>query len=294
MHPPRKTGVTLSSTLYYSNFRRKLILAALAVLLGAGWWSLARAQATCVPGAGADWMASSDPLAARVRPAECVSVDQSPPDFGWPELSADAQYFVTLTYPDGSRRTRTASANWSNWDEVLPAGTYTWTVQVSNASGTQQSRPRKFIVGPNATPFLVPDGPTLLAAISAKAHPRSAPSAATLATMKSQRQQAVTDLIWDVSGRFSNPLPADPVSSAYDASFDATKYTLNSLPAYLSSPIDTHYADALRRVLNLAAWSPTGTTAYTKPGMDMASRQIAWTLAWGYDVLAPRLDSSQK
>src|SRR5258706_4405665 len=136
-------------------------------------------------------MIRSDRQAAGTCPAKAVAVEQPPPDFGWRELSADSQYFVTLTYPNGAQRTRTASQNWINWDEVLPAGTYTWTVQASNAQGTQASRPRKFIVGANATPFLIPDGPTMLSSAAAKAHPRSLPPAATLAPMKAQRQQAV-------------------------------------------------------------------------------------------------------
>ena len=134
MHPSKMARAILSpKPPYRSDLYRSLTAAALALILGAGWWSHARAQATCVPGSGADWMISSDPLAARIRPAECVAVEQTPPDFGWPELSADSQYFVTLTYPNGAQRTRTASQNWINWDEVLPAGTYTWTVQASNA-----------------------------------------------------------------------------------------------------------------------------------------------------------------
>src|SRR5689334_14881845 len=234
-----------TETKSFRNWRHLMIGGALAVLLGAGYWSAAKAQssapATCAPGSGADWMASSDQLAAQIRPLECASVEQTPPDFGWPELSADAQYFVTITYPDGHQRTRTASQNWINWDEVLPAGTYSWSVQANTSQGMQASRARKFVVGPNATPFLVPDGPTMLASVSRKSHPRSLPPAATLSSMKSQRAQAVSDLLVDVSGRFSNPLPADPTSSAYDASFDEAKYTLNAVVAYVYSGQSSSY-----------------------------------------------------
>ena len=71
-----------------------------ALLLAAGLTFAAQAQ-TCVPGATADWMVTSDQLAAPIRPAECASVEQSPPDFGWPDSSPDGVYQVTLTYPDG-------------------------------------------------------------------------------------------------------------------------------------------------------------------------------------------------
>ena len=95
-----------------------------ALLLAAGLPFAAQAQ-TCVPGATADWMATSDQLAAPIRPAECASVEQSPPDFGWPDISSDGVYQVTLTYPDGHAKTLAAAQNWINWDEVLPPGSYT-------------------------------------------------------------------------------------------------------------------------------------------------------------------------
>jgi len=73
-----------------------------------------------------DWTASIPPSSSSVRvwPADCATVVQSPPDFSWPDLSPDAQYSVTLTYPDGRVRSLEALRNWINWDEVLPAGDY--------------------------------------------------------------------------------------------------------------------------------------------------------------------------
>src|SRR6266404_91991 len=107
-----------------------------ALLLAVGLPFAAQAQ-TCVPGATADWMATSDQLAAPIRPAECASVEQSPPDFGWPDISPDGVYQVTLTYPDGHAKTLAATQNWINWNEVLPAGTYSWQVQLTDSSGTR-------------------------------------------------------------------------------------------------------------------------------------------------------------
>ena len=43
-----------------------------------------------------DWMDADDPLAARVRPGDCATVEQSPPDFGWPQLHDLARYEMTL------------------------------------------------------------------------------------------------------------------------------------------------------------------------------------------------------
>ena len=97
-------------------------------------------------------MVTSDVLAAPVRPAECASVEQSPPDFSCPDLSSDARYVVTLTYPDGQVKSRGLDQNWMNWHEVLPPGKYTWRVQVTNAAGTQTSRTRRFTVDPDEEP----------------------------------------------------------------------------------------------------------------------------------------------
>jgi hypothetical protein len=51
----------------------------------------------------------------RVWPADCATVQQSPPDFSWPEPSFDAQYQVSLTYPDGRTRRNGVAHNWINW-----------------------------------------------------------------------------------------------------------------------------------------------------------------------------------
>ena len=172
--------------------------AAFTLLLVAGWPFAARAQ-TCVPDTTPDWMVSI-PLgysSAQVWPADCATVQQTPPGFSWPDLSADAQYQVSLTYPDGHTRSNTAARNWINWDEVLPAGSYTWQVQATNANGTQQSRPRRFTVDAAAVAFLVPDWTALFDLATAKAHPRAFPDPTTAQTMINQRQ---TELGMVISG----------------------------------------------------------------------------------------------
>src|SRR5689334_20739043 len=98
----------------------------LPLLLAAGLPFTAGAQ-TCVPDTTPDWI-TSIPIyisSAQVRPTDCATVQQTPPDFSWPDLSPDAQYQVTLTYPDGRTRSNTVARNWINWDEILPAGAYT-------------------------------------------------------------------------------------------------------------------------------------------------------------------------
>ena len=264
--------------------------AGLALLLFAAWHGVA--AASCVPLTGSDWMVSNDPLAARIRPGDCATVEQSPPDFGWPDLSNDASYEVTVTYPGGATKTLPASQNWLNWNEKLPAGAYSWRVQVTSSGGTKMSQPRRFVVPANATPFLVPPTATLLNRVTSKARPRGLPDASMLSAMAGQRQSAISALVSEVNGKIGNALPNEPSSSVDDEVHTECKQTLKSLTAYIYTRQDSHYNDALRRVMNLASWDPRGSTSYAN--VDMASRFLAWTVALGYDWLSPRMTSTQK
>src|SRR5438309_4676797 len=170
-----------------------------AIVLAASLPSAASAQ-TCVPDPTPDWMTSL-PL----RPADCATVEQTPPDFSWPDLSPDAQYQVTLTFQDGTTRTRMASQNWINWDEVLPPGAYTWQVQAANASGIHISKLRRFTVGAGAIPFVVPDWTVLFNRATARPHPRALPDPATMQTMISQRQTEFALLAGQVDSQLADP-----------------------------------------------------------------------------------------
>jgi hypothetical protein len=223
-------------------------------------------------------------------------VEQTPPDLSWPDLSPDAQYQLLLTYPDSSFRTVPVAHNWINWDEVLPAGSYTWQVQVSNAKGTWNSNPRRFTVDASAVPFVVPDWNILFQRAAAKAHPRALPDAATLATMLQQRQVGRNQLLQDVNGHLADALPPEPHGPSKDdieaAALSACRLALNAAFAWVATRNETYLADALRRNLGLAAWDPHGTTSYANA--DQGSRLIAWTLALAYDWLWPSLDSDQR
>lgn len=250
------------------------------------------AAQSCTPNTNEDWMAKAaagDPVAQDIRPRDCDTVQQTPPDFRWPDVIKSGGYSVTLTYPDGRVRTLPAVQNWINWDEVLPAGTYAWSVSYSGGSA---SNARKFMVDGNSVAFLVPNIGTLIKTLEAKPHPRSLPDAATLATIKSQRASAISSLLRDVGGRTSASVPSAG-GSANDA-FNYSKYAVSSIMACVLSGQGTYCSDAIRRVMNLASWSPTGPTAYTASGVDMAARYLTWTLALGYDWLYPQLSAAQR
>jgi hypothetical protein len=265
-----------------------------ALVLVAALPLAARAQ-TCVPQTTQDWMASTG-SSAPVRPADCATVEQSPPDFSWPDLSADAQYTVTLTYPDGHSRSSAAAQNWINWDEVLPAGNYTWQVQAANAAGTQLSQARRFTVAAGAVAFLVPAWNVLFDRAAAKAHPRALPDAATLATMLEQRQPGLNLLLGKVDAQLDAAPEPEPTSASVaviEAQSNAqAARTLNAAFAWVATGQERYFLDALRHAQHLASWDPRGTTSHASA--DQASRQIAWTLTLAYDWLAPRLDTNQK
>jgi heparinase II/III-like protein/uncharacterized protein DUF4962/Big-like domain-containing protein len=268
---------------------------AMTLLLVAGSLSSARAQ-SCVPDTTPDWMVLSS-SSAPVRPADCARVEQTPPDLSWPDLSFDAQYRVILTYPDGHSKTLTAPQNWINWDEVLPAGAYTWQVQVTNSNGTQISRARRFTVDAAAVPFLVPDWTVLFNRATSILHPRALPDMGTAQIMIGQRQAEFALLLYQVDGRLAESVPAEPPPGAsipviVEATDLACRKALAAALGWHVSHREDHLADAVRRALNLASWNPGGTTSYANA--VEASRQIAWTLTLAYDWLYARLDHDQK
>jgi hypothetical protein len=248
----------------------------------------------CAQDAPDDWMAVKDPLAAQVRPRDCAAVEQTPPDFSWPDISRDARYEVTLTYPDGRKKTVAAPQNYLNWPEVLPAGRYSWKVK----AGERESRARKFMVSESSQPFVVRDMKVLAAALASKPHPRGLPDEATLKKMARERDAGLAKLLREVDGKTRTPLPREPDgpnAGSNDANvFDEAKRALNSLQAYVLTRNDKYYADALRRLQNMASWNPAGRTSFTTERMDRSARFMTFVLALGYDWLHPRLDAAAK
>ena len=271
--------------------------AVVALVLAAGLPLSAKAQA-CTPDATPDWMTSVPASVSSVllRPADCATVEQTPPDISWPDLSADAGYQVTLTYPDGTASTRTASQNWISWDEALPAGSYTWQVRVTNSSGTQTSRARRFTVAANAVPFVVPDWTVLFDRAAVKPHPRALPDPATAQAMISQRQAEFGLLFAKVDTQLDDPVVSEPPATSKALIMAVTDLESNralaAALAWLVTNNEAYFADALMRSLNLASWDPQGSTSHASD--DEVSRKIAGTLALAYDWLFQRLDAAQK
>jgi hypothetical protein len=242
-----------------------------------------------------DLLVTTNPGDTMIRPRECSTVEQSPPDFSWPALSDPGvsprqytlPYQVTLTYPDSHTESRIATYNWLNWNATLPAGNYTWTVTHAG----QTSLPRQFTVGANALPFVVPDMTSVIHDLQYKLHPRGLPDDTTLWAMRYQRGSALAALRGQVSSYLGEALPGSGAQGDGSANYDSySMKALWSLMAYVYDRTDTYKEDAKRRVLNLASWDPRGPTAID----DQESLLLAWVVTLGYDWLGPALTQAEK
>jgi hypothetical protein len=258
---------------------------------------LAALGQSCVPDPTPDWI-TQVPMSAspvNVRPADCAVVEQTPPDFSWPDHDPKARYTVTLAYPDGSARSLAAPQNWINWDEALPPGDYAWRVRLESGGTLLDSRARRFTVGAGAVPFVVPPADTLFMRAASKPRPRALPDAVTAQAMLAERQAGLAQLYARVDAGLAAPLAPEPTGLPQDVAWLAHEESLRTLEAalaWLATWREEYFAEALRHALNLAAWDPLGSTSYA--AADQASREIAWTLALAYDWLHPWLDANER
>ncbi len=250
--------------------------------------------------ATSDWLVGKDLLAAPIQPADCMTVEQTPPDFGWPDQGPNAKYRFTLLFPDGQSRTRELARNWMAWPEPLAPGKYGWRVEVfRNAqSAGEAGRIRHFTVGKEARPFVVPDAHELYLRAATLQHPRALPRGAEkeglMGALLNERQAGVKGLLGDVEEHLRRALPAEPSmqlssGSIESTTHDAMRSLIKSAFAWVVSRNDKYLQDAKRRALHVAAWNPRGATSFTKA--DQAGREIAWSLTlvydWLYDELKP-------
>src|SRR5258706_14739611 len=119
---------------------------------------LAAAHAThAACGAQSDFLARADALLAPVRPVDCSTLYQTPPEITWPAQEKDGAYTLTLRFPDGRVEKLATPRNSALWPRALPPGSYSW---ILTAMGNQEaeSEPRTFTIHSAATEFVVPSG----------------------------------------------------------------------------------------------------------------------------------------
>lgn len=279
----------------------KACLAMLLLLLAgqASGAQVASSQPACSQTAS-DWLAGKDLLAAPIQPADCTTVAQTPPDFGWSDQGPGAKYRFTLFFPDGKSRTRDTDKNWMAWPESLEPGEYGWRVEVfrKTQSTGEAGRVRHFTVSQGAVPFVVPDVHELYHRAAALPHPRALPRGVEkeglMGALLKERQMGVKVLLSDVENHLHRALPAEPSMQLSSGSIesithDEMRSMVKSAFAWVVSRNGNYLEDAKRRALSVAAWNPHGSTSFTKA--DQAGREIAWSLAlvydWLYDELKP-------
>lgn len=121
--------------------RRPTAILASVLVAAAALFALGKAHAAC--GEQRDFFARQDPLLTSVRPVDCATLLDTPPQFTWPLQEGRNTYTVALRFPDGHTEQRSTTRNWLSWDHPVPAGDYTWHVNVSGAKRTA-SAPRIF------------------------------------------------------------------------------------------------------------------------------------------------------
>jgi hypothetical protein len=242
-------------------------------------------------------LAPSDPTLAPVRPPDCSTVTQTPPEFTWPPRNGSNTYEVVLKLPGGKVEKRTTSRNWLLWGRTLPPGDYSWQVKVSG-DGNYTARSNRFTIAPNPTPFLVPAGETLLKNARAAKRPRTWSRDVTrpMSGLEAERVGGFRRLVTEVGDKMAAPVQPEPRSASDNSNYEGTvaeqKRTLAAALAYAVTRERRYGEDAVRRMMAQAGWSTEGPISYRKN--DMANRNVAWTLALAYDWVHDYLRPEQR
>ena len=173
-------------------------------------------------GAQSDSLARADALLAPVRPVDCSTLYQTPPELSWPAQEKDGAYTLTLKFPDGRVEKRTTPRNFATWPRALPPGSYSWTVKaMGNPEG--ESEPRTFTIHSAAVEFVVPSAEAAVERAKKTPRPRSwaADSTSPIAAAKAERAAGVRDLVALVEQTLRQPLPGEPTSRSKDVNYDA-------------------------------------------------------------------------
>src|SRR3954465_8960156 len=185
--------------------RRALIATLLAESLATaviGWAAIPqRVEAPPRPcGTQSDMLVRSDPTLAPIRPADCGTVTQTPPEFTWPPLDGTHRYVVSLAHPDGHEESRDTPENWLVWEKPLPPGEYRWRVQVK---GGEKADVRRFRISADAVAFLVPGDDDALARAKRLPHPRTwaDDESSPVEALKKERARGFASLLEEVEGK---------------------------------------------------------------------------------------------
>jgi hypothetical protein len=136
--------------------------------------------------------------------------------------------------------------------------------------------------GSNLSAQIMPSATELLARASTKAHPRTIDVAALKSGVDWEGRWIVVQN--KVTLLYAETLPTEPLAAvAVKTATNEGDKTLLAAALWLRTGSSAAVTEAKRRALNLASWSPTGTTGFRSNGQ--AGRAVARTLALSYDWL---------
>jgi hypothetical protein len=176
--------------------RKPALVLATGLLVAAAAFAMPKAHASC--GEQRDFLVRQDPLLASVRPVDCATLMDGPPQFSWPVQAGRNTYTVALRFPDGHVERRTTTQNWLSWDHPVPPGEYSWHVSVAGPE-RNRSAARGFRIERNA-----PVAPTPQAANGPSAAPAAQAPAAS-ASGASELFRVVPSESWVPSPKPSRP-----------------------------------------------------------------------------------------
>lgn len=265
------------------------------------------ALAACQPGQPDEW--SADQKAAwPFQPYDCMVLETGNVAFSWPAETPVQPHVLHLSGPHGSARIN-VKGSWYFRISPLPAGTYAWHVERADGS---LSRSRQFTVPANARSRELPGIDQAGSRAKARARPRSLPEGSQLVrlheALRTDRAAAFTSLTYKVIRSANLPLPdlsavfvpSGPITSQKAAGLAELRKRSQQLQGALTEKAHMAYlhADsalarqAISDLVAVAAWSPEGVASHR--AHDQANRSVAWTLAVGYDLLAPWMNDSER
>ncbi len=262
------------------------------------------------------------------RPGDGLVTTQNPPDFSWPAVPGSDQYQLQVgrsaSVADAVYE-QTLEDNFYNFPDIFGAGTWYWHVRYhTDADGwSAWSDARRFRIEEDYVPFKVPTVDQLINKIGT-AHPRIWTNESTFNDFKALSttpgpaqtfyQGVYNGVIKDVlctptaaepnKCKFVEPIwtatTNDRTSQEYiDATIAIRKYTeplmskmLNAAFVYLLTDNAAVGQYAKARLLEVAAWDPSGATSYEH--QDQVFRLIALNSAMAYDWLYGVLSPTEK
>lgn len=273
--------------------------------------AMSSGSAGCPSPMPADWLAGKNPLAMPIRPAHCETVNQTPPDFSWPDSGSAGGYAVELTGPVHAKKK--TGRNWINWGEALPPGEYQWRVIEQGVQGKvgRSGVWRRFAISADAMPFVVPDDAALIKIARQRERPRSFYSgdarAAWIEAIVRQRRVAWSKMLEELSNPLKEEAMAlelvkpsrDKGTREYALQLANAKQVgarvgtrlLNADLAWMGTRNPVYLSEA-KRLLNLvSSWDPRGPTGVAH---HQVAGQLTWILALSYDWLYPELNEVEQ